>query len=432
MSAGAGLRGRAWLEIDRDALRHNIRTLQGLLPPGCALSAVVKANAYGHGLVPVSMAAQEEGVRHFCVACADEGIALRRAGVRGKILILGYTGPERAEELIRFRLTQTLVDRQHAAAMNAAVLDAAVIPAAAVNSGAMRVFDSRMEVHLKVDTGMHRLGFPADAPEQAADVTGMKGLAVTGLFSHLAVPEGVSQEAARFTAMQADRFRRFLDGFHPGGAPSEVTVHLQSSYGFLNQPELTERFHCGIVRSGVALYGVKSSPEDRLRLTPDLRPVLAFRSRVVSVRTVDAGEYVGYGMAYRAERSVRIAAVSAGYADGIPRSLSCGAGTALVKGKRARICGRVCMDLCMIDVTNLPDVVPGDVVTWIGQDGTETITAAEMAAAAGTISNELLSRLGTRPPRILLSSFRKTTGETGNVISMPHSTTPRYPAALHR
>ena len=410
---------RAWIGIDTEALGHNAAALRGMLPAGCALSAVVKANAYGHGLIPVSLAAQEAGVRSFCVASCDEGIALRKAGVRGDVLVLGYTVPERAAELIRYRLTQTLADAEHARALSAealAVRAAGHMSKTAASRGGMSV-----RAHLSVDTGMHRLGFSAEDPACAAEVFALPGLRITGIFSHLAVPEGNGPEASAFTDRQADRFDAFLEGLaarkiidraageHGGyrdasGRP--LTIHLQSSYGFLNRPDLTERFHCGLVRTGVALYGVKSSEADRLRLEPgtatgpDLHPVLSFRSRVVSVRTVPAGECVGYGMAFRAGRETRVAAVSAGYADGVPRSLSCGAGRVIIRGRRVPVCGRVCMDMFLADVTDLPDVQPGDAVTLIGRDGPEEITAAEMADAAGTLANDLLSGLGSRPVRI--------------------------------
>jgi len=408
---------RAWIEIDTDALAHNISALRGMLPAGCELSAVVKANAYGHGLIPVSLAAQASGVRHFCAACCGEGIALREAGVRGEVLILGYTAPERADELIRYRLTQTLADAEHARALSAAVMAVRAARRRSAPAGGRGL----LHAHLAVDTGMHRLGFSAEDPAAAAAAFVLPGLRITGIFSHLAVPEGNGPEAAAFTDRQADRFDAFLEGLEERGvlrsgagpdggyrdaAGGILTVHLQSSYGLLNRPDLTERFHCGLVRTGVALYGVKSSPGDRLRLEPgtdagpDLRPVLSLRSRVVSVRTVPAGECVGYGMAFRADRETRVAAVGAGYADGVPRSLSCGAGSVIIRGRTVPVCGRVCMDMFLADVTDLPDVQPGDAVTLIGRDGPAEITAAQMAEAAGTIANDLLSGLGSRPVRI--------------------------------
>lgn len=366
---------RAWKEIDLDALARNAQVLRGLLPPGCELMAVVKADAYGHGAIPVARRLEMEGVRSFAVACLSEGIALRQADIQGDVLILGYTPPQAVPQLLRWNLTQAVVDEEHGRALNA--------------------MGQALPVHLALDTGMHRLGVPAEDTEAMSHLFTMENLNIQGLFSHLCVSDSRKAEDQTYTQEQLHRFYAAADwlrrrGYDPG------KLHIQASYGLLNlspQP-------CHYVRAGIALYGVYSDSQASC-LQPELRPVLSLRARVVSIRTLLPGDRAGYGLDFQAEQRTHMAVVSIGYADGLPRELSQRGGRVLINGSFCPMVGRMCMDQLLVDVTGVPDVYPGAVVTLIGQDGPLMIRAEETAERCGTITNELLSRLGNRLGQVI-------------------------------
>ena len=361
---------RAWREVDLAALGHNAQVLRNTLAPETELMAVVKAEAYGHGGAVTARALQKTGVRAFAVACLAEGIALRKAGVRGTILILGYTAPEEAPLLRRWRLTQTVADIDHGRALAAQ--------------------GRWVHVHLALDTGMHRLGIPAENREEILEVFRLPNLVVDGVFSHLCVSDSLEAGDVAYTQEQLTLFYDTVAwlraaGYEPG------KVHIQASYGIWNLPPQP----CAYVRAGIALYGVRSD-DVPVQRNLDLRPVLSLRARVASIRTVQAGESAGYGRAFRAERETRLAVVTIGYADGLPRDLPQRGGQVLIRGKRCPMVGRMCMDQLLVDVSSLLEVTPGDTVTLIGRDGGQVIRAEELAARCGTITNELLSQLGSR------------------------------------
>lgn len=370
---------RAWKEIDLENLRHNVNELKKLLPRGCMLMPAVKADAYGHGAVPVARELQRLGIRDFCVASLGEGIRLRRAGIRGQILILGYTPAEGLGDVSRYHLTQTVVDEAYARELAS--------------------FPGRLQVQAAADTGMHRLGIPWDRPEAFADLWGYQNLNITGIFSHLCVSDGDSEEERLFTEEQGRRYRRVLDNL-PEACRAGLQTHLLGSYGILRYPELA----FGGARPGIILYGVCSTGQDADQYAKgtDFRPVLSLKARIACVRDVEDGEGVGYGLAYRARGKRRIAVASIGYADGIPRALS-GKGHALVRGVRTPIVGKICMDQLFLDVTRVPGVRSGDEAVFIGESMGRRIRAEEMADEAGTITNELLSRLGKRPDTAVLA-----------------------------
>lgn len=346
--------------------------------------AVVKANAYGHGDLELSRALNRFGVYSFAVATIDEGIGLRKGGIRGEILVLGYTDAERAGELHRYRLTQTIVDLAHASELNKRGIP--------------------LSTHLKVDTGMHRLGIDWQAMDDIRKVFRLRNLQIDGMFTHLCSADSQEMDDVRFTEEQVRRFTQLCGQLEQAGC-ALPRLHVHSSYGALN-------FTCEsftYARIGIALYGVWSSPGDNTRRRPSLRPVMTLQARIASVRQVAAGESVGYGRTFVASHQTGVAVVAIGYADGVPRALSRGRGRVLVHGCYAPIIGRICMDQLMVDVTGISDVQPGDIATLIGTDGTETIRAEEVADAAGTISNELLSRLGARLTRIYLEAHASCT-----------------------
>lgn len=369
---------RAWAEINLDHLRHNAEELKWILSSRTNMMAVVKADAYGHGGVEVTKELNRVGINHFAVAEIGEGIRLRKNGVRGEILILGYTAPELAPRIARYRLTQTLLSREYGEALES--------------------YGVTLNVHVKIDTGMNRLGIPCHDIEAIMACYRYPHLQVTGTFSHLSMSDGLAPSEQGFTKEQLRRFDQVVHqlkaaGLHPG------LVHIQSSYGILNYPELKY----DLVRPGIALYGLLSHEGDKVRSGADLRPVLSLKATVTQVKEVEASHPVGYGHRFIPARNIRIATVSIGYADGIPRSLADHGGYVLIRGQRANIIGSICMDQLTIDVTSIGGVHHGDTVTLIGQDGAKTITASQMAERCGTVTNEILSRLGGRVERVYTS-----------------------------
>ena len=361
---------RAWRELDTDALRSNAQILKEAAGPACSLMAVVKADAYGHGAVRVARILQRDGVRYFAVACLAEGIALRRAGIRGDILILGWTDPGQAALLARWRLTQTVVSAEHGREL--------------ARQG------YRIQVHLALDTGMHRIGIPAEDRAALAELSHLGGLRVTGVFSHLCVSDDLSGESCAFTRQQAAGFRDAVDWMKAHQLPTGK-VHLLASYGIWNTPE----YSFDLVRAGIALYGVRSE-DAPTRRTLALQPVLALKARISLVRHLTAGTTAGYGRAFTAVQDTALAVVTIGYADGLPRCLPEKGGRVLVRGISCPMVGRMCMDQLLVDVTGVPKARAGDVVTLIGRDGKECIPVEEIARRCGTITNEILSRLGSR------------------------------------
>lgn len=362
---------RAWIELNLSSLKHNVRQLNAAVSSGCQLMAVVKAEAYGHGAFQIATCIQQMGVKAFAVATIDEGINLRHYGITGEILVLGYTCPSRAGELQRYDLMQTLIDYDYALALNQQGYD--------------------IKAHIKIDTGMHRLGYDVKDFGKVSYTFMLPHIHVAGIYTHLCVADSLEDEDIQFTKRQIESFRRLLHTLPPMGIQLPK-VHIQSSYGLLNYPGLD----CDYVRVGIALYGVYSSAGDKTKLKLDIHPALALKSRVVSIKAVPVGASVGYGRAFITERDTKIAIIPIGYADGVPRNLSCGKGCVLINGRRAPIVGRVCMDQMTVDVTDIPGVEPDAIATLIGKDGDMEITAANMAEEAGTIANEILSRMGQR------------------------------------
>lgn len=362
---------RAYLEIDLNNLEHNVKVLKKAMPPRCELMAVVKAEAYGHGIYEIATHINQIGVKAFAVATIDEGIRLRQYGIFGEILILGYTDPLRVKELRKYDLTQTLIDYDYSLLLNKQGCD--------------------VKAHIKIDTGMHRLGFEKKDVEKIADVFTMRHIQVCGIYTHLCASDSIAEKDICFTHMQIEFFYSLLNQLKEKGIKIPK-IHMQSSYGLLNYPEL----QCNYVRAGVALYGVLSSPNDKTKLNLDLRPVLTLKSKVILLRAIKEGDSVGYSRSFVAKRDSLIAVLPIGYADGYPRNLSCGKGYVLINGCRAPIIGKICMDQLVVDVTDIPDVKVGITATLIGKDVNEKITAPMVAKTSESITNELLSRMGQR------------------------------------
>lgn len=367
---------RAYLEINLDNLAHNAKVLQEAMPENCRLMAVVKAQAYGHGAFAAASHLERSGVRAFAAATIDEAISLRKYGIRGEILILGYTNVKRAAELKKYDLIQTLMDFDYARALNRQGI--------------------AVKAHIKIDTGMHRLGIPAEEFPKIKMIFSMKNLKVCGMFTHLCCADSREPSDVAFTEAQIARFYSVTDELKDTGI-ALPKLHIQSSYGLLNYPELK----CDYVRAGIALYGVLSMPKDETKLKLDLRPVLSLKARVALIRSVPEGDGVGYGRSFTAERDSRIAILPVGYADGFPRNLSNEKSGVMIRGQYAPIVGRICMDQLAVDVTGLEGIVAGDTATLISTEESSGLSAPEVAEYSGTISNELLCRMGARLPVVV-------------------------------
>ena len=362
---------RAWIEADLENLEHNVKEITKLMPEHCKLMAVVKTDAYGHGAFRIATHLDKLGVRAYAAATLEEAVELRKAGVRGEILILGYTSPERIRELRKYDLTQTVADLDHAERLN--------------RKG------RKVKVHIKVDTGMHRLGILWNHDEELLRVFQLENLQINGIFTHLSCADSREASDVGFTYCQIQRFYEAVDALKAQGIAVPKT-HIQSSYGLLNYPELK----CDYVRIGIALYGVLSSNLQDTERKPDLRPVLSVKARVTHLQEVKKGEAIGYGRLFRCSRDSRIATVSIGYGDGLPRSLFSQAPGVQINGETAPFAGRISMDQLMVDITDLDGVEVGTVATILCNDPDSELSAPAISDSAGTISNELLSRLGGR------------------------------------
>ncbi|NLW78683.1 MAG: serine racemase VanT catalytic subunit [Ruminococcaceae bacterium] len=392
---------RAWMEIDMAALEHNTHLLQSLVPGGCRLMPAIKGNAYGFGAVPVAKALYRFGVRDFCVASLAEGIALRKQGVKGNILILGYTHPDDAPLIKRHHLAQTVVDAAHGVA-----LAAKGIP---------------LPVHIKVDTGMGRLGERSDHPDALIQLFTLKNLRVQGIFTQLSSCDSRRPEDVAYTRHQVANFKAVLEGLGQRGIPLPQT-HIQCSYGILNYPELAADF----ARPGLAIYGIVDEA-CCFGPAPDLRPIFQVKAGVALIKEVRQGERVGYGSSCVAQRNMRIAVLTMGYADGLARSLSCGGGQVLLHGQRAPIVGNICMDQAMVDVSDIPAAAAGDIATIIGPSGGAEISVTAFAKAAGSIPNEIVSRLGTRLERAyIVNQLENTAHAAHKVRALPKAVYARY------
>ncbi len=374
----------AWAEIDLGALRHNVGLLGRLVAPS-ALWAVVKADAYGHGAPEVARAAVEAGAAGLAVALVDEAVELRQAGVEAPVLLLSEPAPDAAEAAAAAGLLPTLCSLEGVASM----------------AEAAKVLGTPLGVHVKVDTGMHRMGaLPAEVPGVVAAVAEQPGLGLEGLWTHLAVADGATAEDRAFTATQLARFDAAVAALGPGARPA--VLHAANSAGAIAWP--AARYD--LVRCGIALYGELPSPAIAgvfAEAAPgeSLRPVLSLKAHVAAVRELDAGERPSYGRLRPLPRRSVVATVPVGYADGVPRALFDGGFEVLIGGRRCPLAGMVTMDQIMVDCGPGAPVAPGDEVVLLGRQGADEITAAEWARRLGTISYEVLTGIGPRVPRVV-------------------------------
>lgn len=363
---------RSWTEINLNTIVRNIKLYQENLPERCKIMAVVKADAYGHGAVEVSRALQESGITDFAVSNVLEAIELREAGIKGQILILGYTPIEDLELLSQYDITQAIISSDYADDLIASNLS--------------------IKCQYAIDTGMNRIGLDADKIKECEhEIRRVAGkLQLTGLFTHLCVADTPSEDG--FTSLQQEKFKRVVESVKDLHLPY---IHsLNSAGGLWHQDGFSN-----LNRLGIIMYGLK--PDYLNSLPAGIEPAMEWKTVVSMVKTVHPGETIGYGRTYKAQKEMRIATIPTGYADGYNRALS-NKGYVLIKGKKAPIVGRVCMDQFMVDVTDIPDVKPYDEVVLIGKSGDEMLTADDMAQMLGTIGYEVVCDVGKRVQRVYL------------------------------
>lgn len=370
------LKDRAWIEVNLNNLEHNIKEIKKVIPLKTKIMAVVKANAYGHGIIEISKKLQDIGIQDFAVATLEEALLLRRNMIKGNILILGFTSINNLHYVIENDLIQTVVDEDYAKKL------------------LELHFDKKIKVHVKVNTGMNRIGISYKNIDVIKKLYYSSNVDVLGVFSHLCVSDSKKKDDILFTKEQISRFISLRKSLEDANILN-LKYHLQSSYGIVNYSELEFDY----VRPGIIMYGVNSAEDTPSKIKLDLKPLLSLKARITSVKEIDVNDSVGYGRAYIASKRERIATVSIGYADGYPRNLSGKGVKVIVNGCYVEVIGRICMDQLVIKVNDI-DVKEGDVVTLIGD--TSEILATRISKYADTISNELLSRLGERLNRVVI------------------------------
>lgn len=370
---------RAWAEINLDNIAHNIREIRRITNKNAEIMGVVKADAYGHGVMEVTRTLLCNGATRLAVSMLDEAIQLRRNGIDVPILILGYTDPIRANEIIQNDVTQTVYSHELAQALSDE----------AVKQG------KKVKIHIKIDTGMSRLGFlPGySAVKNVVKISKLPNIIIEGLFTHFATADEKDRE---FTLTQFERFMSICSELQRIGIHIPVK-HCANSAGIIEYPEM----HLDMVRPGIILYGMYPSEEvDKSKI--DLKPAMTLKANVILVKEVEKNTSISYGRLFTTQRTSKIATIPIGYADGYTRMLS-NKGKVLIRGQLAPIVGRICMDQCMVDVTDLDcDVEVGDEVVLIGAQGDNVITVEDVANSIGMINYEFVSIVGKRIPRAFI------------------------------
>lgn len=370
---------RTWVEINLDALECNFDAVRKALPENIKILAVVKANAYGHGAVGIAKFLQDKA-DYLAVAATDEALELRKNGINCPILVLGHIPYGDYDNIVKFNITTTISDFYEAKLLSKAAEKAGVTA----------------PLHIAVDTGMNRIGFACNnaSIEEIKKIKELPNITIEGVFSHLAAADMLDKT---YTKMQAEKFDGFVKKLSETGVEAPVK-HLYNSAGIA---DLEKKYD--MVRQGIILYGLKPSDEVEFNNINAPKPVMSMKTRVVQVKTLPAGESISYGCTYTTEKETIVATLCAGYADGVTRVLS-NNGEVLIRGKRARILGRVCMDQFMADVTDIPDVQTGDTATIFGTDGDETISVDEIAKKAKTINYEIICNINSRVTRVYMKN----------------------------
>lgn len=369
---------RAWIEIDYDAISHNLDEIQKLVGK-TKIMGIVKANAYGHGDVKCAKAMVKWGVDFFGVSSVDEAIHLRENGIEESILILGYTPPEHFHYLQEKNLIQSLVSFDYALKLN---------EYAKANEVTIRA-------HCKVDTGMCRTGVIYQTQEKNMDAIlkeyQLSNIKVEGIFSHFPVSDDLKEESASFTKKQIELFKEVIGNLKEAGIDPGIR-HIQNSYGILNYMDLGFDY----CRPGLLYMGVTSDDEIEIQSNPDFIPIMSVYANVSLVKWIQEGQTVSYGRHFTATKPTKVVTLSIGYADGLPRILSNRDFKVKIHGQECPVIGNICMDQCMVDVTNVEEVCEGDVATLVG-DG---LTIDRISRMAKTINNETLCAFASRVPRL--------------------------------
>ena len=373
---------RTWADIDLDKLEHNYRVIRAHVGKTPKFLGVMKADAYGHGSVPLSKYLAELGAEYLAVSNLEEAVQIRRGEVREPILILGYTPPSYAEMMVFMDITQEVHSLEYACLLDEALKGTNYI----------------LNIHLKIDTGMTRIGFSSEDTELTAQMEKLKKLShlhVEGAFTHFSCADSLRKDDVEYTKMQHGRFLRVLQMLESLGIEPEIR-HCCNSGAVILHPE----YAMDMVRPGILTYGVHPSQDTEGVL--DLQPVMTLRSMVAQIRDIKAGAQISYGRTFTAQKDLRMAVVPIGYADGLSRALS-GKASFIIRGQQAPIVGRICMDMCMVDVSHLPEISVGDTVTVFGEEN----GCDDLARLTGTIPYEVLCAVNKRIPRIYLSGGKE-------------------------
>ena len=370
-----------WVEVDLKAIAHNIRELRRITNPKARIMAVVKANAYGHGMIEVARQSLENGAEALGVANIEEGIQLRKAGIDAPVLIFGYTSPVHAKKLIEFDITQTVYSYETSRAL----------------SEALAAYGKKIKVHIKVDTGMGRLGLlrgiKNNSLSEAESISRLPMLELEGIYTHFAAADKSDRS---YAGKQFEIFIDFLNQLRIAGLEIPVT-HAANSAAIINVPET----HLDMVRAGISIYGLYTSEEvDRSIIK--LKPAMELKTKIIHLKKVPAGFKISYGTTYETDKPTTIATVSIGYADGLNRLLSSKGRMLVCGGQSAPIVGRVCMDMTMLDVGEIPEIVMEQEAVVFGKQGNASISVDEIASTINTINYEVISTIMERVPRIYL------------------------------
>lgn len=377
---------RTWAEINLDHLRKNIENYKKYLGNKTELLCVVKANCYGHcddAVVPYLE--NELGIKWFAVSNICEGIKLRKLGVKGEILILGYTPPQEAEKLIEYNIIQACTEYNYAVDLS------------------KYANEKNIRLHIAIDTGMTRIGLRGNTSEicdEIEKIISIDGISVEGIFTHFAVADSDDNDDNKYTQKQAEKIIEVDDKLKKRGIALDQCHFLNSAGGVYHYNSRSS-----LARLGIILYGLMPNPQKALPFKP--LPVMSLKSSVSQVKTVEKDVCVSYGRTYKTKDKTVLATITCGYADGYPRLLS-NIGEVIINGQCAKIIGRVCMDQFMCDVTHIPGVKAGDTVTLIGTEGNETITADDIADSTGTIGYEIVCGITSRVPRVILKDGNET------------------------
>ncbi len=366
---------RVWAEIDLDAIAHNMRIIKNHTGKKTKIMAVVKADAYGHGVIPVAKTMLENGADAFGVACVSEAVQIRKGGVNEPVLILGAALPCEAETIVDYNITTAVFDP----------INAKHLSDIAVKKG------KRAPVHIKVDTGMSRIGVSVldnDAVKTVKEIAELPGIEITGIFTHFSCAD-TDNEA--LTKKQFDRFTAFCDDLEKEGINIPLK-HISNSAAIFRYPQ----YRLDMVRAGIVCYGLYPS---EIINGYELEPAMSLKTLVSRVANLMPGESVSYGATYTAREKRRIATLMAGYGDGYSRLFSEG-GRVLLGGEYVKILGKICMDQCMVDVTDVNNIAVGDVATLFGKSGDKNIPVEELASLSGTINYEIICMISRRVPRV--------------------------------